>query len=86
MTGAVDVLLADTSLPRVLMPVSLGSMTVSNTLPAVALSANSARVAFLSNGDMVGDNADLNTEVWISGPTFDPPEITAYCSTPNVLP
>ena len=84
LTGAVDVLLIDASVPRTLFPVSMGSATVYNSLPAVSVSANSPRVAFLSNGDTSGNNPELNAEIWISGPTFDPPDVSIYCSTPNV--
>lgn len=83
LTGAADVLLIDASTPRTLLPISTGSATVFNTLPSVSVSASGARVAFLSNGDMLGTNADMNNEVWISGPTFNPPVVTTYCSTPN---
>jgi Tol biopolymer transport system component len=79
LTGGLDLVLVDAVAPRTLFPVAPGSATVANTLPAVGVWAARALVAFQSNGDFVGRNADLNTEIWSKGGAFDPPQAQLEC-------
>jgi hypothetical protein len=84
LTAAFDVVLVDAMNPRTELPVALGSASVFNSFPAVGVWVNSPQVVFWSNGDTSGNNPDVNSEIWTSGPTFDPPDISVLCSTPNL--
>jgi hypothetical protein len=83
-TSAFDLYLLDAGLPGTLFPLAAGSATVFNNSPFVAIADNRPLVAFVSNGDFAGSNPDANTEIFVTGATFAPPDRAIFCSTPNL--
>jgi Tol biopolymer transport system component len=83
-TGAFDLYLWDGSAPGSLSLLAAGTATVANNFPAVAVASGRPLVAFLSNGDFSGNNADANVEIWTTGPAFERVATVNFCSAPNL--
>jgi len=84
LTSAFEIHLVDAASPRTLRPVAPGGAGVTNSLPSVAIAGNRPVVAYQSDGDFSGNNADSNVELWMGGGAFVPPAASIYCSSPNI--
>lgn len=83
-TGVFDLYLWDGTVPGTLSLLAAGSTTVFNNFPAVAIASGRPLVAFLSNGDFSGNNADANVEIWTTGAAFEQVATANFCSAPNL--
>ena len=83
-TAVFEISLVDAAVPRVLRPVAPGIAGVTSNFPAVAMAGNRPVVAFQSDGDFSGNNADSNIELWMGGAAFVPPVPGIYCSSPDI--
>ena len=84
-TSAFDIYYVDVAAPGTLVPVALGSATVTNEFPAIARSNGHALVAYRANGNPTGGNADTNVEIYAGGSVVAPP-LPVYCSTSFAIP
>ena len=84
LTSTFEIHLIDAASPRTLQPVAGSSAGVTNNFPSVAIAGNRPVVAFQSDGDFSGNNADFNVELWMGGGAFVLPAASIYCSSPNI--
>jgi hypothetical protein len=84
-TSAFEIYFVDAAFPGTLVPVALGSPTVTNEFPAIARASGRAVVAYRANGNPTGGNADTNVEIYTGGGVVAAP-LPAYCSTSFAIP